>query len=171
MKLHEDITINGKPRPRGSNLPWYAVYPFFLIHMAGFGGSGFLMAYSDNPPPLLFMYAHGGLAIFVYTIFYRAIFGREEVKWMFINGLLGLFGIYVQIGWILGLFDKNIADFPWYRHITPFLYYILYTFLLWQAVLEISGAAKDENRRARTEKGYVVVSLLVYLGIWFLERR
>lgn len=90
---------------------------------------------------------------------------------MFINGLLGLFGIYVQIGWILGLFDKNIADFPWYRHITPFLYYILYTFLLWQAVLEISGAAKDENRRARTEKGYVVVSLLVYLGIWFLERR
>jgi len=44
---------------------------------------------------------------------------------------LGLFGIYAQIGWILELFGKDIGDYPWYRHITPFLYYVLVSLLLY----------------------------------------
>lgn len=171
MILRQDMTINGVRHKKGSTLAWYKVYPFFLIHMLAFGGSGFLMAYGESRPPVLFLYLHGGFAIFVYTMFYLSFFGRDEVKWMFINALLGLFGIYVQIGWILTLFGKDIADFPWYLHVVPFLYYILYTFLLWQAVLDASGALRDESRRSRTEKGYVAVSVLVYLAIWILEHQ
>jgi len=108
---------------------WF-IYPFFLVHMLMFGSSGFLMAYSDEGPPLLFMFAHGGIAIFVYITFYLNIFGRDAVQVMFTNAALALFGIYAQIGWILELWGKDIGDYPWYHHITPFLYYVLYTFLL-----------------------------------------
>ena len=59
---------------------------------------------------------HGGIAIVVYTVFYLAIFGLDEVKWMFINGGLGVLGIYSQIGWILGLFGRKISDYPVHVH-------------------------------------------------------
>jgi hypothetical protein len=42
------------------NPKWF-VYPFFLLHMAMFGYSGFLMAYGDSGPPFLFMLLHGGI--------------------------------------------------------------------------------------------------------------
>jgi hypothetical protein len=48
------------------------------------------MAYSDEGPPLLFMFAHGGIAIFVYITFYLNIFGRDAVQVMFTNAALGL---------------------------------------------------------------------------------
>src|SRR5690606_38874186 len=107
------MTINGVLHKKGSTLAWYKVYPFFLVHMLAFGGSGFLMAYGESRPPVFFLYLHGGFAILIYTLFYLSFFGRDEVKWMFINALLGLFGIYAQIGWILGLFGKDIGDYPW----------------------------------------------------------
>ena len=64
------------------------VYPFFLVHMLAFGLSGFIMAYSSESPDIAFLYAHGGLAIFVYVIFYLALCGVDQVKWMFINAAL-----------------------------------------------------------------------------------
>lgn len=95
------------------------VYPFFLFHMLLFGGSGFYMAYADKGPSIFFLYLHGGIAILGYSVFYLAMFGRDEIKWMLINAVLGLFGIYTQIAWILALFGKHIDDYPatctWYR--------------------------------------------------------
>ena len=112
MKLHGSITINGKAYKKGSEIPWYKIYPFFLIHMLMFGGSGFLIAYCGRGRlALVFLYLHGGFAILVYSVFYVTIFGIDRVKWMFINAGLGLFGIYTQIGWILALFDKDPADY------------------------------------------------------------
>lgn len=148
------------------NSKWF-IYPFFLVHMFMFGGSGFLMAYSNEGPPLLFMFAHGGIAIFVYVTFYLKIFGRDAVKVMFTNAALGLFGIYAQIGWILELYGKDIGDYPWYRHITPFLYYVLYTFLLWQLVVDVTRSRDNSERQRKVELGYVVVSLVVYGGLWW----
>ena len=101
MKLRSDIRINQRTYAKGTEVPWYKVYPFFLLHMLIFGGSGFIMAYGKNHPPVLFLFLHGGLAISIYIAFYLAFFGRDEVKWMFINAGLGLFGIYSQIGWFL----------------------------------------------------------------------
>jgi hypothetical protein len=162
MKLHSALTINGKPYPAGSEVPWYAVYPFFLLHMLMFGGSGFLMAYAAGDVPVGFLYLHGGIAITVYLVFYFALFGRDEVEWMFINAGLGLLGIRAEIGWLLGRFGKRIADFPWYVHVIPFLYYILYTFLLRQLVLDLAGAREDEARRRQVDRFYVAGSLALY---------
>ncbi len=170
MKIHGNLTMNNKRYAKGSEIPWYSVYPFFLIHMLAFGASGFAMAYAKNGPPVAFLYAHGGIAIFVYTIFYLAIFGLDEVKWMFINAGLGLLGIYTQIGWILSLFKKEIGDYPIHVHVIPFLYFVLYTFLLHQAVLDITHSRGDAPKKNRVEFGYIAISVAVYLISFYLKR-
>ena len=169
MKLRTDLTINGKTHQKGSQLPWYFIYPFFLFHMLIFGLSGFFMAYSSDGPELSFLYMHGGFAILVYTIFYLSIFGVDEVKWMFINSALGLLGIYAQIDWILSLFGKRAGDFPASVHVIPFLYYILYTFLLYQMILDITGARENQARKRIVEGFYVMTSVLVY-AVLYLNR-
>lgn len=168
MKLRSNITINGKIRRKGTNLPWYGIYPFFLVHMLMFGLSGFFMAYSSEGPELSFLYMHGGFAILVYTIFYLTIFGVDEIKWMFINAALGLLGIYAQIDFILSFFGKQASDYPASVHVIPFLYYILYTFLLYQMVLDISGARENPQKKRVVEGFYVVASVLVYGLIYLL---
>jgi hypothetical protein len=132
-----------------------------------FGGSGFVLAYGSERPDVAFLYLHGGIAIIVYTILYLSIFGRDEVKWMFINALLGLLGIYSQIGWLLSLFGKHISDYPYYVHVIPFLYYVLYTFLLRHAVLDITQSREDPAKRRFVENCYIAVSVAIYLISYF----
>lgn len=138
------------------------IYAFFGVHMLMFGVSGFLMAYSTDRPDLFFIYLHGGIAIVAYLVFYVVIFGRDTVQWMLINAVLGALGIFSQMGWILGFFGKNIDDYPWYVHVTPFLYYVLYTFLLRQFLIDVTGSRDNPHRRRWVETAYVVISLLVY---------
>lgn len=168
MKLHHKISINGKTYPKGSRpSPWF-IYPFFLIHMLAFGASGFLMAYFADAP-ILFLYMHGGIAIFVYIIFYIAIFGIDEVKWMFVNAALGIFGLYAEIELILSLADKNINDFPLYVHLIPFMYYVLYTFLLRQAVIDLTGSRDDPKKREIVSYIYMFISFAVYGYLFFKQ--
>lgn len=162
MKLRSGMTINNKFYPKGSSIPWYMIYPFFMVHMLMFGGSGFFLAYGEDTD-VFFLYMHGGIAIFVYIIFYFAIFGVEQVRWMFTNAALGLLGIYSEIDWILSWFNKHVEDFAWYVHVIPFLYYILYTFLLRQALIDISGARDNESKMKLINFLYVGVSLVFYL--------
>lgn len=166
MKLRSDITINGKLHRKGEPVPIGFIYPFFLFHMAMFGLSGFFMAYGSEGLEIAFLYMHGGIAIVVYLVFYLAIFGLDEVRWMFINAALGLFGIWAEIGTVLSWFGKKIGDFPWYVHVVPFLYYILYTFLLRQMLLDLTRSRDDPVRKRRVEIFYVVVSLVVYGVLW-----
>lgn len=170
MKLHGDITINGKKYRKGQVAPKWFIYPFFLFHMGMFGLSGFFMAYGTDDVELSFLYARGGIAILVYVVFYLAIFGLDEVRWMFTNAALGLLGIWVEIGWILSLFGKSLGDYPMAVHVTPFLYYVLYTFLLRQLVLDVFGARENPTRKRRVEMAYVGLSLLVYGGTWLATR-
>ncbi len=169
MKIASEIKINNRTYAKGTDISWYKIYPFFLFHMLMFGGSGFLLAYSDPGPPLFFLYAHGGFAILIYTIFYLSIFGRDEVKWMFINSGLGLLAIYSQIGWLLSLFGKKIGDYPIYVHVTPFLYFVLYTFLIRHAVLDLMKAREDDIKKKKVELGYVAISIAAYAISYFLE--
>jgi hypothetical protein len=171
MKLSGDITINNRTHPKGTEIPWYWIYPFFLVHMLAFGGSGFLMAYCAKGPPATFLYAHGGIAIVVYTVFYLTIFGRDEVKWMFINAGLGVLAIYSQIGWLLSLFGKDVADYPLHRHVIPFLYFVLYTFLVRHAVLDLMKVREDGVRRKVVEYGYVALSVALYVVSYYLHGR
>jgi len=166
MELQGSITINGKTFEKGDIIPWTKVYPFFLLHMGAFGFSGFFMAYTDNGPPLFFLYLHGGFACLVYLLFYVTIFGVDQVRWMFINAALGLFGIYAQIDWILSWFGKRAEDYSVAVHFIPFFYYVLYTFLLHQMVLDVFRARSDPRRRRVVDALYVIVSLAVYGAIW-----
>ena len=166
MKLRSDITINGKVRRKGEPAPMYFIYPFFLVHMGMFGLSGFFMAYGADDVELAFLYLHGGIAIGVYVLFYLAIFGLDEVRWMFINAGLGLLGIWTEIRYILSWFGKSIGDFPVAVHVTPFLYYILYTFLLRQMLIDLTRSRDKPGRKRLVEMLYVVVSLVVYGTLW-----
>ena len=167
MKLHGSMTINGRACQKGDDIPGTFVYPFFLVHMLAFGLTGFVMAYAGLPIGIVFM--HGGISIAVYLIFYLVIFGLDEVKWMFINAGLGLFGIISQINWILSLFGKHVGDYPIYVHIIPFLYFVLYTFLIRHAVLDLLGVRDDETIRPKVEYGYIGASLAFYLFAHLLE--
>jgi hypothetical protein len=163
MKLRSDITINGKVHAKGTNVPIWFIYPFFLFHMLLFGCSGFFLAYGSQDADTLFLYMHGGIAITVYVTFYLAIFGRDEVNWMFINAGLGILGIYGQINWLLSLFGLHLQDFSWFRHPIPFTYYILYTFLLRQFLLDILKARTNARRKKTVEFTYVGLSILLFI--------
>ncbi len=171
MKLHAGLTVNGRKYAKGSEVPWYTIYPFFLVHMLVFGGSGFLIAYSAEHPPLGFLYLHGGIAIAVYTAFYLVMFGVDEVKWMFINAGLGVLGIYGQMGWLLSRFGKRIGDFAWFVNVIPFLYFVLYTFLLRHALLDLTGSREDEGRKQKVEVAYIVLSVVISLLFYYLDHR
>lgn len=134
-----------------------------MFHMLAFGASGFFMAYSSKGPDLSFVYMHGGIAIFVYLIFYLTLFGLDEVKWMFINAGLGILAIYSQIDWLLSFFGKQASDYPFQVHVIPFLYFILYTFLLRQFILDLTGSRDDETKKHKVEYGYVAASIIIYL--------
>jgi hypothetical protein len=135
--------------------------------MLMFGGSGFFLAYVADFQ-LLFLYVHGGFAILIYTVGYLAVFGRDEVKWMFINAGLGSLGIYSQIGWLLSLVGKRASDYPFYVHVIPFLYYVLYTFLVRQAVLDITQSREDPIRKKRAENLFIAFSVAIYAISYYL---
>jgi len=167
LKLQSDIRINRVLHKKGSIISWWKIYPFFLLHALAFGASGFAMAYGPDPAPAVFLYLHGGIAILSYILLYRTIFGPEEIKWMFINAALGLFGIYCQIDWILSLFGTAVQDYPFSVHVIPFLYYILYTFLIRQALLDLTRARDNTNRRHIVERLYIAISAAFYTFLYF----
>ncbi len=143
------------------------IYPFFMIHMLAFGASGFAMAYFSKEPDATFLYLHGGIAITVYIIFYLALFGIDEIIWLAINSVLGILGIATQISWLLEVFGKNLNDYPIHIHVIPFIYFILYTFLLRQAVLDFSGARDNPQRKQIVESLYVAGSMSISAFFYF----
>lgn len=167
LQLGQRMTSN----TTGGRMPamWF-IYPFFGIHMLMFGLSGFFMAYGPALPSLSMLYLHGGIAITVYMVFYLAIFGRDQVAWMLANAALGILGIYSQVGWLLARFGKRIDDYAWQVHVVPFLYYVLYTFLLRQFLLDLTRSRGNPARTSLVNNAYVVVSLLVYgLMLWRMQ--
>jgi len=168
MKLAKDFQFNDAFYPAGEDVPWYYVYPFFLVHMLMFGTFCFMSVYAAKQPNLWFIYGWNGLALFVYTVFYNALFGLDEVKWMFINATLGIVGVYTQVGWLLSVFGKHISDYPLRFQIAPFLFFIFYTFLIRHAVLDLFNAHESKHKRKRVEFGYVAMSLAVSASSYFL---
>ena len=65
MKLAKDFQFNDGYFPAGTDVPWYYVYPFFLVHMLIFCGTGFLSVYAAKEPNPWFIYGFNGFAIFV----------------------------------------------------------------------------------------------------------
>jgi len=145
---------------------WF-VYPLLSLHLAAFGYGAFMMAYSSNPAPILVQYLAAAFAIHLYIKFYIQYFGLDEVKWMIINACLGILGIYGEIGWLLSKFGKEISDYPVYFHLAPFTYFILFTFLFRQLVLDITFSRQNEKRKQIVERVYVCTLLIIYAVVIF----
>jgi hypothetical protein len=170
VKLHGAFTINDRVYAAGDEVPWWTIYPLFLVHMAAFGSAGFVLAYApgaESAQGIAFLFS--GFAILCYLPFYDLMFGRDGLKWMFINAGLGLFGIVTQIDWILSLFGRTITDYPLQNHVIPIIYFVMYTFLLRHAVLDLAGVREDEERRPKVEVGYIVGSVAFYLVMHLVE--
>jgi hypothetical protein len=174
VKMHGTITLSGRQYVSGDDVPWFGVYPFFLVHMLAFAGSGFIFCYLDPSmwSDLSFvaaMYLWGGLSILCYLPLYGIIFGRDELKWMFVNAGLGIVGIVSQIDWLLSLFGRGVGDYPIYAHGVPLAFFVMYTFLLRHAFLDLFGAREDATRRKRVQYAYVGATLAFYLVTSLLE--
>jgi len=70
----------------------------------------------------------------------------------------------------LSFFDKKASDYTWKVHVIPFLYYVLYTFLIRQAVLDITGLRDNPERIKIANIGYMGGSLAIYSFIFFTQR-
>lgn len=145
------------------NTPHLVMYLFFLVHMAMFGSLGFAISYGSEDVSVWVLLFFGGLSISVYCVFYIAIFGLDAIKWMFINAGLGVLGIFSQIHWILELFNKDIHDFHWTKHILPFLYFVLYTFLIRNFLIDLFKARSDEAKRKKVNQLYLWGSISFYI--------
>jgi hypothetical protein len=161
------IVVGGKGYSRGDTIPWKHAYPGLLIHMFLFGGSAVYLAYFDLYPSPLFLFVWGGFGITFYLLLYSTLFGVDEMRWLFINSGLGILGIATQVDWLLSLTGTSLSDFPAYVHVVPFLYYILYTFLLRQAVLDLTGASEKPARLILVNGGYVILSTAFYVGTYW----
>ena len=170
MKIHGSFSVGNKHYKAGDEVPWKHVYPFFLIHMLAFGASGFAMAYGSKTPDISFLYMHGGIAIAVYLFFYFAIFGVDEFKWMFLNALFGLLGIYAQVGWLLSLFGKQISGYPLHVHLIPFLYFVLYSFLMRRAILDFTRSNDNAVRQKKVENRYIIFTLGINMACVGLQQ-
>ena len=160
---------------RGRAVPWVFIYGFFLVHMALFGSLGFLLFYGDpsqanysgDMNERTFKILVSTLPILVYIVFYIAIFGIDTIKWLIMNSVIGVLGIYSQLGWILEQFGKSLSDYPIWAHIVPGIYYVLYTFLLRRAVLHFLRAQDGTRKKTIIDILYVVISVVFYL--WLLQ--
>jgi hypothetical protein len=135
MQEDQTIIINNKPTVLREAKRF--IYPFFGIHMLAFGVSGFVISYAVND--IFFAAMHGGIAIFVYTVFYLVIFGIDKVLWLAINSLLSIGWIMTVLGTIVGLFGQDISAYPRYAHIIPGTYLVLYLFLRRHAIIDGLG--------------------------------
>jgi hypothetical protein len=176
MRLHGSVTFNGREYVAGDEISPLVVYPFFLLHMAIIGvGIGFFFAYVpdsstwQDPVFAASVVGSGILGAAIYLLFYLRIFGRDEVEWMIINAGLGLIGTVSQLDWILSLFGKGVGDYPPYVHLVPLLYFVMYTFLLRRAVLQLFGVDEDEEKRPKVGYGFAVAMLAFYLVTHLLE--
>lgn len=85
-----------EPQPvksaRNVPMPKPLVYPFLLTHVFVFGYGIFAMSYKAGVDAET-VYIFGSFAATIYVVFYIDNFGFDEVKWMFINAGLGVFGL------------------------------------------------------------------------------
>ena len=160
MRIYGSLIVGERLYMPGDEVGWYAVYPFMLFHMAGFGSILYLCAYGGGKPQYEPLFLVGILAVVVYLWFYFTIFGPDEVKWLLINAALSVLGIFSQIAWLMSaVFSKKIDELPWYVHIVPFFMFVLFTFLVRQAFTDLLRARENPVRRRIADILHVVVSV------------
>jgi hypothetical protein len=170
MRIHGHITLGKRRFEPGDEVSALDVYPFFFLFLLVPGAGTFALAYGSETPDVGSAYAVGIFIVCFFLVGYLTIFGRDEVKWMLINAALGIFGIFGQISWVMStFFFKSIDDFPWYVHAMPVLVYVLFTFLVRQALLDLLGGRDNEARARAAATLHVVVSVALTVLFFFVQ--
>lgn len=168
MEIYSDVTIAGHKYKKGDSFSWIAVYPTMLFIVLVYTATNFFLVYHAPTPSILTLYFVGLLTGSGFVLIYYSIFGPDDVKWMFINALLGGLGIYTQLEWVLSLINVNPDKFPWPFHVVPFAFIVLLTFLLRQAFLDLFSARENETRGKVVDFGYVVITVVIYLTSYYV---
>lgn len=105
------------------------IYLFFLVHMWAFWTACFYISYFQSID-FEFLIPFASISISIYLLFYFVIFWTWKVKDMFVNAIVGCLWIYAWLWDILSFFGENINSFHIYVHIVPWIYFVMYTFLL-----------------------------------------
>lgn len=150
-------------------IPWFPkafIYPFFLVHMAAFWYSWFSISYSEPGRLFLFGFIHWWFAIFVYMIFYLAIFWLDKIKDMLIWALIGIMWTIARLEKIIPYRWHEIWDYYRAAHIIPGLYFVMYTFLIKQALIDIISIFHKKHAKKIAEIIYIWIGISV-LGVIF----
>ena len=154
------------------------IYLFFIAHMGVFGTATFFLTYGEQNIEFATMF--GGFAVFVYAIFYLVIFGFDELKWLFINSLLGVLGIYGWLEELAHYFLPNavggeafvntiytkytsFSQFPIAWHLLPGTFFIMYEFLLRNFLIDLFGARKKTERKRSVGILFILISIIQFL--------
>ena len=163
MKIHGSINIFDKEYNKGDDVPWYYIYPALYLLIVFFGVGSIWLAYGEvlkSEEGLLFFRV---LLLSIFAVSYYIIFGIDEFKWIFINiflGTVGILGEYEVIGYFFGL---DISEYSLSINIFPFLFYVLFIFLLRQTFIDIAGARENPKRKKYVEIGFILVFICVYV--------
>ncbi|MFZ2718309.1 MAG: hypothetical protein WAZ12_00735 [Candidatus Absconditicoccaceae bacterium] len=133
--LRDIVEQVNKLHRKNNYITSYKFYILISILIIIFSSLGFYLTYFENK--LIISYIMSSLYILFFLMFYFLAFGRDKIKRMFITSLIGISSIYSQLSNILKYFDKNINEFSWIYHIIPGIYFILFSFLLRRALVDI----------------------------------
>lgn len=143
------------------NDPWF-IYIFLVLHGAVFTSVSFYLIYwADKSEDPYFGYIWGGIGAIVYSIIYFGLFAKEKLLWAFINGTIAFFQI-LSIRKSNSFFEE-LESLPWYTHIVPIIYFVLYTFLLRHICLKISSAISPKFGIKIGNTGFVLINI----GVWY----
>lgn len=175
-KFSDEMQEQNKKARQSLSL-WTRIWSYTLLYSFFFGILGFCawgsfnLAYGSPDTPWqvhIISNIHGLAFSSGILAFYYVMFGLDEIKWMFINAGIGIFGIYSELTIILKKLDKNIADYSLFAHAMPFTYYVMITFLIYRTVISFSGAEDNPARKKIVEIAYIGISLAIYLFIFNL---
>lgn len=133
--LRDIVEQVNKLHRKNNYITSYKFYILISILIIIFSSLWFYLTYFENK--LIISYIMSSLYILFFLMFYFLAFGRDKIKRMFITSLIGISSIYSQLSNILKYFDKNINEFSWIYHIIPGIYFILFSFLLRRALVDI----------------------------------
>ena len=168
MKLKTDISIGSNTYSKGSYLHWSKVYGFFTVIIALHFWLVFDITYIQQDIVLGFTLCFGIFLPVLYLLAYRSIFGLAEIRWLIVNSIIGIIGVLAELDWVLSYFyDKSLSDFNVFFHIIPCVHYIMFTFVLRQAVIDSFHARYNLKRREYVNLGFTLISTILYVALYF----